>query len=144
MGIQVWVLWRTFQRHRENVNGASQINLPVTSLERQIRMVPWRHIRTSLWWSSKIFIGHPWTLEGKVHGTIWGPKLPNWNDLYIVSKFFLDRFKESLFIIPIILFYLLLLFSICSLKSSLESKINPKCFWLLASYTLVPLTTSQV
>ena len=144
MGIQVWVLWRTFQRHRENVNGASQINLPVTSLERQIRMVPWRQIQTSLRWSSRIFSRRPGTLEGKFHGTFWGPKLPNCDDLYIVSKFFLDRIKESLSTIPIILFYLLLLFSICSLKSRLESKINPRCFWLLASCALVPLTTSQV
>ena len=45
--------------------------------------------------------------------------------LYIVSKLFIDRIKESIFIIHIILLHLLILLSICSLKSSLESKINP-------------------
>ena len=35
--------------------------------------------------------------------------------------------------------YTIVLLFIYSLKSGLESKINPKCFWLLASCTLVPL-----
>ena len=57
-------------------------------------------------------------------------------DLYI-SKIFRGRIKESLFITLIILVHLLILLHVSSLTSSRESKINPKCFWLVVSCNLV-------
>ena len=47
----------------------------------------------------------------------------------MVNKLFLDKVKESFFIIPMDLLHLFILLFTCSLKSSLESKTNPKCFW---------------
>ena len=46
-------------------------------------------------------------------------------------------------IIPTSLLHLLILLSVCSLKSNLESKINAKCFWLLMSCTLMSLNTNE-
>ena len=46
--------------------------------------------------------------------------------MYIFSKLFPEKVNESIFIIPIILLHLLIVLSICPLKASLESKINPK------------------
>ena len=47
LDIQVWVLSRSSRGRPENVLGTSQINLPGTFLERQIRTSPGRHFRTS-------------------------------------------------------------------------------------------------
>ena len=44
--IQVWVLWRSSKGRPENVLGTSRINLPGTSLERQIRTSTGHHFRT--------------------------------------------------------------------------------------------------
>ena len=52
----------------------------------------------------------------------------------MVNKFFLERIWESFLIKPIILVYLIILLSICSLKFSLESNTKPKCFWLSATW----------
>ena len=47
LDIQVWVLSRSSRGRPENVLGTSRINLPGTSLERQIKTSPGRHFRTS-------------------------------------------------------------------------------------------------
>ena len=47
LDIQVWVLWMSSRGRPENVLGTSWINLPGTSLERQIRTSSGRHFRTS-------------------------------------------------------------------------------------------------
>ena len=52
----------------------------------------------------------------------------------MVNKFFLERIWESFLIKPIILVYLIILLSICSLKFSLESNTKSKCFWLSATW----------
>ena len=46
LDIQVWVLSRSSRGRPENVLGTSQINLPGTSLKRQIKTSPGRHFRT--------------------------------------------------------------------------------------------------
>ena len=71
LDILVWVLRRSSIGRRENVLGTSQINLPGTSLEHQIRTSPRRHfqttpqrqIGTSPGWSNRIFKGRP--------GNVW-------------------------------------------------------------------------
>ena len=60
-------------------------------------------------------------------------------DFYTVSNLFLDRVEIGIFIKLIVLLHLLILLSMWSLKSSLESKIWPKCFWLAADWTFVLL-----
>ena len=73
--------------------GMSRINLSWTSLGRQIRTSPGRHIGTSTGcqtrtspkrqivtspgWSNRIFRGRPGTLEGVVLRTSWGPIFPS-------------------------------------------------------------------
>ena len=65
--IQVSVLWRSFTGRSVNVLGTSRINLPGTSLERQIKASSGRHFRTSqgrqiatsLGRSNRIFRGRP-------------------------------------------------------------------------------------
>ena len=47
LDIQVWVLSRSSRWCHENVLGSSRINLPGTSLERQIKVSPGHHFRTS-------------------------------------------------------------------------------------------------
>ena len=47
LDIQVWVLSRSSRGRPENVLGTSRINLPGTSLERQIKTSLGRHFRTS-------------------------------------------------------------------------------------------------
>ena len=54
-----------------------------------------------------------------------------------LARFSLSGLQKSLLIIPIILSHLLNVLSICWLKSFLKCKINPKCFWLVASCALV-------
>ena len=56
LDIQVWVLWSSSRGCLENVLGTSRINLPGTSLERQI----W----TSLGRSNRIFRGCPGDVGG--------------------------------------------------------------------------------
>ena len=63
--------------------------------------------------------------------------------LYIFSNIFLVGANERLFIIPILLLHLLILLSICSIKSSVETKMKNKCFWLLANCTLVSLSINE-
>ena len=46
LDIQVWVLSRSSRGRPENVLGTSQINLPGTSLKRQVKTSPGRHFRT--------------------------------------------------------------------------------------------------
>ena len=53
----------------------------------------------------------------------------------MVNKLFRDKVKESFFIIPLDLLHLFALLFTCLLESSLESKTNPKCFWLFADWT---------
>ena len=48
----------------------------------------------------------------------------------MVNKLFLDKIKEIFFIISIDLLHLFILLFTHSLKSSLESKTDPKYFWL--------------
>ena len=55
--MQVWVLWRSFRGHPENVLGTSQVNLPEKFLECQIRTSSGCHFRTLLGWSNRIFTG---------------------------------------------------------------------------------------
>ena len=85
LDIQVWVLSRSSRGRPENVLGTSRINLPGTSLERQIKTSPGRHFRTSPGRqigtspgrqigtspgrSNRIFRGVLGTLEGDVLGT---------------------------------------------------------------------------
>ena len=75
--ILVWVLRSSSTGRPENVLGTSRINLPGTSLERQIRSSPGRHFQTtprrqigaSPGWTNRIFKGRP----GKVwEGTFLG------------------------------------------------------------------------
>ena len=47
LDIEVWVLSRSTRGRPGNVLGTSQINLPGTSLEHQIKTSPGRHFRTS-------------------------------------------------------------------------------------------------
>ena len=69
--ILVWVLRRSSRGRRENILGTSRMNLPGTSLERQIRTSPGSHfqtsrrrqIGTSSGWSNRIFKGRP--------GNVW-------------------------------------------------------------------------
>ena len=53
----------------------------------------------------------------------------------MVNKLFLDKVNESFFIMSMDLLHLFILLFTCSSKSSLESKTNTKCFWLLADWT---------
>ena len=72
LDIQVWVLSRSSRGRPENVLGTSRINLPGTSLERQIKTSPGRHFRTSPerqigtspGWSNRIFRGRPGDVGG--------------------------------------------------------------------------------
>ena len=72
LDIQVWVLSRSSRGRPENVLGTSRINLPGTSLERQIKTSPGRHFRTtpgrligtSLGRSNRIFRGRPRDVGG--------------------------------------------------------------------------------
>ena len=47
LDIQFWVLSRSSRGRPDNVLGMSRINLPGTSLERQIKKSPGQHFRTS-------------------------------------------------------------------------------------------------
>ena len=81
LDIQVWVLSRSSRGRPENVLGTSRINLPGTSLERQIKTSPERHFRTSPrrqigtspGRSNRIFRERPGDVGGVVLGTFWGP-----------------------------------------------------------------------
>ena len=64
LDIQVWVLSRSSRGRPENVLGTSRINLPGTSLERQIKTSPGRHFRTSPGRSNRIFRGRPGDVGG--------------------------------------------------------------------------------
>ena len=72
LDIQVWVLSRSSRERTENVLGKSQINLPGTSLERQIKTSPGcqivtspgGQIGTSLGQSNRIFRGRPGEVRG--------------------------------------------------------------------------------
>ena len=71
LDIQVWVLSRFSRGRPENVLGTSRMNLPGTSLERQIKTSPGRHFRMSwgreigtfLGRSNRIFRGRPRDVE---------------------------------------------------------------------------------
>ena len=71
--IQLWVRWRSSKGCPEKVLGTSRINLPGTSLERQIRTPPGhcirtspgRQIRMSPRRSNRIFRGRPGDVGGE-------------------------------------------------------------------------------
>ena len=64
--------------------------------------------------------------------------------MYIVSKLFLERVIGSLFVNPMTFLHLFILSSTCWLKSSLESKISPRCFWAGAYYILLLLKVKDL
>ena len=81
------MLWRSFRGRPENVLGASQINLPGTSIERQVRTFPGRYFTTS--WGRQIgtsqdgqigYLGDvlETPLEGHVPKTFWEPIFTGW------------------------------------------------------------------
>ena len=53
----------------------------------------------------------------------------------MVNKLFLDKIIERFVVVPADLLHLLILLITYSLKSSLESKTNPECFWLFSDWT---------
>ena len=78
--IQVWLLWRSSKGRPEKVLGTSRINLPGTSLERQIRMPSGHYIRTSPGRqigmsprrSNRIFKGRPGDVGGECPWDVLG------------------------------------------------------------------------
>ena len=99
--IQVWVLWRSSRGRPENVLGTSRINLPGTSLERQIKTSPGRHFRTSpgrqigtspgrqigtsLGRSNRIFRGRPGDVEGGRPRDVLGTNIC-WLGMWLVAR----------------------------------------------------------
>ena len=92
--LQVWVFWRSSRGHPENVLGTSRINLPGTSLQRQIRTSTGCHFRMSPGRQMRrprdVRLGSPWDgqmgslrealgmLEGDDLRTSWGPIFAGW------------------------------------------------------------------
>ena len=109
LDMQVWVLSRSSRGRPENVLGTIRINLPGTSLERQIKTSPGRHFRTSSGRPRDVRSGRPrdgqigslgdvlWTLEGDVLGTSWGPIFAGWVTL-------LGRISSEGFVMLIVIF----------------------------------------
>ena len=58
-------------------------------------------------------------------------------DLYVANMLFLERVLVSLFISLMILLHLFVLSSMCWLKSSLQSKISPRCLYTGADHILL-------
>ena len=83
LDIQVWVLSRFSRGRPENVLGTSRMNLPGTSLERQIKTSPGRHFRTSPGRqietspgrSKRIFRGRPEDVGGGRPGDVLGTNI---------------------------------------------------------------------
>ena len=106
LDIQVWVLSRSSRERTENVLGKSQINLPGTSLERQIKTSPGcqivtspgGQIGTSLGRSNRIFRGRPGEVRGGRPGdvlrTSWGPIFVGWVASCVLWKKYSENFGE--------------------------------------------------
>ena len=101
--------------------GTSRINLPGTSIERQIKTSPGRHFRTSRGRQIGTSLGRQigslgdvlGTLEGDVLGTSWGPIFTGWvvclknsysffyngsnYDYHFILKEFVKEFKKTIY-----------------------------------------------
>ena len=114
--IQVWIIWRSSRGSPENVLRTCRINLPGTSLERQIRTSPGRHFRassgrqigTSPGRSNRIFRrrprdvggGLPWDVLGtnicRLGCVFWPNKLFT-NVVGSLLKYFVNPFLSTFF-----------------------------------------------
>ena len=103
LDIQVWVLSRSSRGRPENVLGTSRINLPGTSLERQIKTSPGRHFRTSPGRqietspgrSKRIFRGRPEDVGGGRPRDVLGTNICRLSQYYFMAfyKFFMIFYK---------------------------------------------------
>ena len=94
LDIQVWVLSRSSRGRSEKVLGTPRINLPGTSLERQIKTSPGSHFRsspgrqigTSPWRSNRIFRGRPGNAGGGRPRDVLGTNICQLGDRNGVDK----------------------------------------------------------